>query len=517
MKKRVLLVLALLLGFLFFSRSAFAESSVQPVNTSYDQKELHIYTQNVLISVMAAVSCQLTGVDPVNPQGKCLGVDPQSGKIGFVEGGGGGGAIGMMGGLISMTFNVPVSTHDYVSNLASNFGIAKNTYAQDITSEQGGGKQAQQGGALQGMGFGGLRPVLKIWQEFRNIVYFLFVLLFLIVGLGIMFRFKIDPRTVMTLQNQLPKIVVALIFVTFSYAIAGFLIDLMYITMYLVFGAFAKVTSIQTFNPTILQNSNPLSAIGGFGSVGKIASNASFNVAGIIESLFDGRTGHVLSVLFGGLLGALGLFGGVLAIFTIPAGLIAGIAGGSKVIGVVAGLIAFLIFAIALLIALFRLWFTLLKAYIYILLDVVLAPFWIAFGLFPGSPIGFGMWLRDIVSNLAAFPATLMMLLLAKIFIEQFAETKGGFVPPFIGNPGDLKAFGALIGVAVIILTPEVVNITKQVIKAPQNKYGAAVSQGIRTGSPMTALGTGGQIGSAWFGISHLKSLPFVNKVFGEH
>ena len=51
-----------------------------------------------------------------------------------------------------------------------------------------------------------------------------------------MFRAKINPQTVVTIQSAIPKAVVALILVTFSYAIAGLMIDLMYLLIGLIFG-----------------------------------------------------------------------------------------------------------------------------------------------------------------------------------------------------------------------------------------------------------------------------------------
>ena len=40
-----------------------------------------------------------------------------------------------------------------------------------------------------------------------------------------------SPQTIVTIQSALPKIVVTLILVTFSYAIAGFMVDLVYVVM----------------------------------------------------------------------------------------------------------------------------------------------------------------------------------------------------------------------------------------------------------------------------------------------
>ena len=153
--------------------------------------------------------------------------------------------------------------------------------------------------------------------------------------------------------------------------------------------------------------------------------------------------------------------------------------------------IAYIIIFIALLTALFRLWFTLIMAYVQILLAVVLAPFWIIGGIVPGSPISFSGWIRDISANLLAFPVTIAMFMLGKVFMDAFGcDTKvqackdsltHNFVPPLIGNPGDQSLIGSLIGLGIILITPNVVNMLKTALKAPK----------IDTGGALKGLGVG--------------------------
>src|SRR5690606_17169499 len=132
--------------------------------------------------------------------------------------------------------------------------------------------------------FAGLLPLMGIWTAMRNIVYLLFVLIFIILGLGIMFRLQIDPRAVLSIQSQLPRIVIALILVTFSYAIAGFLIDLMYLSLFLIINIFHS----QGLDPSTNLSTNPINATGGLGGVSGIAYDASGGVASVLHSLFDG-------------------------------------------------------------------------------------------------------------------------------------------------------------------------------------------------------------------------------------
>src|SRR3990170_7056711 len=147
------------------------------LNTNPDvPQNFHTYTQSVLLEIAAAASCQIAGFDPMNPSGKCLGVDSATGKIGFVENGGG--LIGITGQMIAATFEIPVSSTHYAKYLASNFGIAKKTHAQDsdlIIDDVSG----------NGVGFSGLSKIMKLWIVFRNVVFMFFVLIFVLIGLGI--------------------------------------------------------------------------------------------------------------------------------------------------------------------------------------------------------------------------------------------------------------------------------------------------------------------------------------------
>src|SRR3990167_4259413 len=511
---------------LFSIQGVFAQSYNNPATVQQNQyaspntnpdvpKNLHTYSQNVLLEVMAAVSCQLTGIDPVNPKQKCLGVDQKTGKIGFVENGGG--AVGVMGNLIAMTFTPPIHTIDYFQNLSQNFGITKPTYAF-ILGPDGKNVPTHPSSSSNGIGLQGISPLLDIWAAFRNIVYLLFVLVFVIIGVAIMLRVKIDPRTVMTIQNQIPKLIIGILLVTFSFAIAGFLIDVMWITIYLFYGVFNSIpgppiVDVTSLNPQNMVGATPIGAVGFFGDggIGGIALNGAGAINNVISSLFDNKWGRIIAASIGGALGlgAGGALGTVAKLFrsasastsgldpislaidaaSIGVGITAGILAGSKLLGIVGGIIAFLIIAIALLWALIRLWFTLLMAYIMILIGVVLAPFWIIAGLFPGSTISFSAWARDLVANLAAFPATIVMFLLGKTFIDAFATSpgQGQFVPPLIGNPGDIKSFGALIGLGIILTTPNVVNMMKAALKAPKFDLSAAGQAiGVGAGYPIS-------------------------------
>src|SRR6185312_303281 len=93
------------------------------------------------------------------------------------------GLIGTFASLTGALYTPPIHTSDYTSDLASHFGLTQKAYAQ--------------GNNTQGIGFTSLNPLETIWKIFRNISYLFFVIIFVLVGFGVMFRFNIDPRTVM--------------------------------------------------------------------------------------------------------------------------------------------------------------------------------------------------------------------------------------------------------------------------------------------------------------------------------
>ena len=535
---------------------------LNPNNNPDVPQNLNTWTQNVMISLMGAMSCQLTGINPAVADQQCLGLDSQTGKIGFVPTPQGqvGGAIGIMGNWIAATFtHPPASTVEYLVYMKNKFGIVQPAYAQGA-----------------GTGFNGLQPIAKIWEAFRNITYLAFVIVFVAIGLMIMLRVKIDPRTVMTIQNSIPRIIIGLILVTFSFAIAGFLIDLMYVFIFLIFGLFEGIIANFKANPDPnLVNSGAIDklertlermreayqsdsvfavffhSLSFHETVGGVANALKQSIiVGLGGTAADAQSNAFLKAL-GGAIGGLGLGGllggvvpGVAAITILGTalsplvGIVVGIltggllasvltlatggGGGREIIGGAAGLLAIIVIATAIIWVLFRLLIQLVEAYIWILIDIVFAPLWVLGGLFPGSPVSFSAWLRDITAHLSAFPATIFMLLLGKSFIEGFGAAAGSgsaFYAPLIGAQST-EAVKGFIGFGMLLLTPQIVSIVKDALKAPKFPYGAAIGQavGVGAGGPGGVVGKGSQFGSTLFGLSYLPGashLPFFQKMRG--
>lgn len=424
------------------------ESNVEP--------NLENGIQVILIKTIGAVSCQITGINPTTPDQACLGVNPETGKIGYVKDGGG--AIAVVGQLISYTFTPPASSVQYVGYLKENFGLTKPAYAQgaDLCNDN-----------KNGLGFCGIQPLLPLWVVMRNFVYLIFILVFVIIGVAIMLRIHIDPRTVMTVQNQIPKIIIGIVLVTFSFAFAGLLIDIMYFSTYMLGSVIAdapiivdgQTTTIneQRLDQIVLANDPAQAAhLAYSGGIAAIIGDSSRMVSDFIAEIFT-NTGPNEEKAY------IDRFAN-------------GDPVGSVVQGVVKwfiGALAFLIIGFGVLFVLLRLFVILIFSYINVILDIIFAPFWFLLGLMPGGSMGYGAWFRDMLANLSVFPATVCMLLLANYFGHAFrAPTDQLFSPPMLTNTQSPSTISAIIALGFFFMMPNILTIMKGALKAPKLNLG---------------------------------------------
>src|SRR3989344_3708023 len=129
---------------------------------------------------------------------------------------------GITSNIIAIPFSYPPASGSmWVSNGLQNIGFIPKAQAA-------------------GIGFYSFHMFMPIWGAFRNVAFTILVLIIVTIGFLIMFRAKLNPQTIISLENALPNIVLTLIFITFSYAIAGFLVDIMYVVIFLMFSIFTS-------------------------------------------------------------------------------------------------------------------------------------------------------------------------------------------------------------------------------------------------------------------------------------
>lgn len=372
-----------------------------------------------------------------------------------------------------MTGNPPVQTAQYLAYMGQKAGFVDQAYAQDG-------------------GFGVLQPIQSIWVATRNVAYLITSLTLVVIGFMIMMRKKLDAQTVIGIQQALPSIVITLLLITFSYAIAGFMIDLLYFVLYFI---------LQLFGDNIFQGGDAKTAIdfitthsvfsvvvgGLFGGGASSADSAAKAIAQLVDSLFAGA----------GIAGFIG----------------AGV--GKLVQGVGIGS---LIVSGALLFAMVKLFFSLLTSYAMILLATIFGPLMLMTNAIPGSN-AFGTWIKNLAGNVAVFPATAIFIVLAAALMGNanpnfninstvgFGASGGtsAWAPPLLfgaassGAPGTspVEALMALVGLGMLLLTPQFVEMVKKAFQTAGGEgYGSAIGQALQYGysgrySPMGAL-TGG-------------------------
>lgn len=362
-------------------------------------------------------------------------------KIAFAKAEYGDGLIGKTTQAIAFLYTPPASGTTYMADLFRSAHIIP---------------QAQ----AQGLGFASLDPVLEAWKVFRNVAYFFFVVVFLVIGFMIMFRQKINGQTVVTAQQAIPGIIISLIFVTFSYAIAGFLIDLMYLLMYLMIGLFNPQGGTELMSKNFLQL--------GWDVVTGVNNNGAFQsmneaVKTFAESVDTSTVGDVLGWIGGVTLG--------------------------------------LIVSVAVLIGVFKLFFELLKTYITIIISIVVAPLLLMMGAIPGKN-NFGYWIKLVFGNLLAFPMVLFSLILYELFTKGDLSV-GGFVPPYLVGRGSGSVIMTLVGIGIIMIIPELITEMKKGLGISGGIWETlafkAVDQGkegIRYGIPAATV-TGGALKDA--------------------
>lgn len=455
-----------------------------PVTDPDVPHNMHTFAQAALIEVMSSVMCVLSGIDIVNPDKPCLGINPVTHKIGYAPQSSQdqpqiGGMLGMTTNLISQLYTPPASSVDYFQYISENFGIVKTARAQQLP-----------GADQWGYGFVALGPIMPVWRAVLNMAYLFLVLIFVIIGLGIMLRVKIDPRTVMTIQNQIPRVVICILLITFSYAIAGLMVDAMWTVTYMGINLVTNVNNpsvgggqklSQKATSTILQT--PITyanqvfandAPGPFGwGITVITASVSKGMGNIMRDLIKSLISKPGAQCFSWTGGFLGVFPHV----DIGACF-------ADLVGWISFFMFLIIIFVVILVTLFRIWFMLLKAYIYVLMYTVLAPIWIVFGLLPNRPLGFEKWIRSMFVNLAVFPLVAFLFVAARILIEIFnnAQPNQTFIPPLVGNPS-MKDFGILLAFGMLLMGPTLIDWLRDSMKVPGTKHGGAIGGALAAGA----------------------------------
>ncbi len=299
-----------------------------------------------------------------------------------------------------------------------------------------------------------------LWQKTRTLAYVIFVVVLIVSGFMIMFRQKIGGQAAITVFNTLPNVIVGLILVTFSFAIVGLAINLGVLMVNVV--------------ASLLSDAD-------FGQFGFLTVNNPISLSGVF---FRGDAGIVSPETL--LVGLVGVIIGALAL--IAAG--AGTGGAAIVAGVIVGLIGLAIGVIVVIIVIsvsVRVYITVLKAYLGLIMDTVMAPIYITISTFPGKSSILGDWFKRVAKNILVFPMVFFLINIGLYILRQdlnlnFPTGLVGGGDPSVGV--DATIAGVLMkGLLVLLLFYVAADSPKfldDILPVSGGKGAAAVGQSIQ-------------------------------------
>lgn len=421
--------------------------------------------------IMGKITCKIAPCDPQSNQPTALGALAQ--------------AIG------TIYQYPPASGVAYGYDLLQNAGLVKPVFAQ-------------------GIGFAGLLPLLPVWKIARNISYTILIIVMVVIGFMIIFRMKIDPKTVISVQAALPKIIMTLLLITFSYPIAGFMIDLMYLLMAIVIQIMASAVppnlpSGAEFLLDVAQQQQEFMAPGNWQKLFTAVFSLGM-IPAFIQQTFLGSLPTIEITA--------GIFGIITLLLKVFAGLVIWQAG-AVAAGILVGILI-LIIALGLLFTFIRLFMLLLNSYIQLLLTIMFGPILLLQEAIPGQS-AFAQWMQNLIANLIVFPATVGVIYLSWIF-TSVAWSKNLWSAPLIpsGGGGDFASGNPLaifIGLGIIFMSP---NLVAQLKKAFHPKPTIPVTAGSAFAPVTGAVGSGmGALQSFYYFRMTAGGLPVIGKYLG--
>ncbi|HSV94569.1 MAG TPA: hypothetical protein VLH94_01125 [Spirochaetia bacterium] len=388
-----------------------------------------------------------------------------------------GGLVNGVGNMIGSLFqSQPASTYSYLAHVSNN--LQKNRIIPEALAAPS---------PSSGTGFSTFYAFLPLWTAMRNIAYLGLVVFFVVYGFMIMFRVNLGQKTVITVQLAIPKLIVTLLIITFSYAIVGLLIDFMWVLVYF---------SLSLLKQQNLIFSGNVPFVGYEWYPAKVASGEQF---GIFGSFFVNALVSAPAAIYGALSIIIG--GGGIAANLATIGMIAVGAGISIILGIV--------IIIAVLIAYAKLLFKLISAFISIVISLITAPVVLLGNAFPGSN-AIGNWFRGLIANISVFPITMLLLLFSYMLMVQpvFEICGGGIIdvsaacedvfgvkdlsndssdmvmPLFKPLFGSFNSSGllALLGVGLLLMASKYVDMVRDALKVPAFKYGSSIGEALKMG-----------------------------------
>jgi len=331
-----------------------------------------------------------------------------------------------------MFVDTPASTHQYMAYILDKADIGPSaTYAQE------------------NQGYDILNPIISLWEWSRNVVFLFYVVIFVVIGAMIILRQRIGGQIPITIINSIPNVIISLILVTFSYPIAGLIMDLMNLATGVIyaglFGAGGPGGDLID-KATYTFQSPEMSVFQIFGTANVTNFEAGFN----LPDIDVGETGAnwLLNVL---------------------TDVIEGLSSWNILVSTV--------LVIAAVAAMFKVFFTLLTEYLTFMIYPIIAPFQFLIGSLPGRSNVIWEWFKTMIGAAGSFIGVYLAFCIM-IIISVSGSAIGDFTwyPPLTAFTTDSSTIRHLLAYAIFISAPQIPGMVKQLIQAPAGiGAGAAV------------------------------------------
>lgn len=305
--------------------------------------------------------------------------------------------------------------------------------------------------------------VRKIWEKIRDAALILMVLVLVVIGFMVMLRKRLDPRTVVTATNALPRIALSLILIVFSFAISGLFIDLIYIMIGIVRNAF-----------------------GGF--LGFVSSNlggeliwfplfSAFSMSSVINWQQLICTAGGLPILAGGPFGLLAM------LFAIM-------------------LIEFFVRLILVIVGFYLFWI-LVKNYAYMVIYTIFSPLFFLLGAIPGYEGIITTWFKRMLAYALAFPVIVIFIYIALGLLSQSGPRQ--LWSDDIGSPPPIESnvlnISYLLAIGIIFFATKVPQFLEKMFKIDGTDIRGGLGVGLLA-LPVTGPVAAGRVASKASGLA---------------
>lgn len=444
------------------------------------------YANLMVNNLLHSFSCILVGYSPIGHP--CVDYIQGIPVISSIDTSG-----GLLGSIMNLTTivmaNPPIRTGQYLATLGNSLGFTKEVYAQ-----------------VGGTGAGVLKPIENLWQVSRNISYIIMIIIFVVIGLMVMFRTRINPQTVISIQAALPGLVIGLIMITFSYFLASLLVDTAYITTNIVGYYFTAAQGKP--EAVLLDNTSDKSVLTIFGQfVGSIGRD---DIKGGLDYLFTSLTPEVQELMRF-------IAGAISFQYGNQVGQIVPVVG--QFVGPIVGLgfsvftaatpptvfstVLWIVAIAALIFQMIKLLMRLINCYLHIIFLTITAPFQFLAASLPGRQGITTNWIRNILANVLAFPAVLAVFYFVAYLLGDPRPPFNIIGQPQIAGQNALPLFGGLetsfirlmLVYGALVATPKIPDLVVEAIGKvgrAGSVIGQEISEANRGGQQYTQRGFAG-------------------------